>query len=376
MSHPFVKLGLAVAMSASLGLLAACSGSSGPSSSDSASTSASAPSAVAPAGASPSVASPSAASLATKSATPTPASTYDSFPASASPSVQSNHSSSELLSLAEVRPIIDTVTNHQWVPVKVFTPNIPDVTGLTGVVVVPQSFLSSAVQFSTNASGDLVSSGSKVDLTTAPKHVAFIFNQSHYVIMGMVTPQGQQLDALALQELGLTKSPAKGLTEAIAPERHSFIWAKAGSKAPIITAFIDPNCIWCHELVKKIEPTVASGAIRVRVVLVGFLKSDSQAKAATILAAKDPAQALLEDEHGFDTKTESGGITPMANPPADLLKAVSANNSFMGSISDKGTPMMLFCNQSKQVQLVEGLPQDLDGLVKSASTQGNPACAK
>ncbi len=83
-----------------------------------------------------------------------------------------------------------------------------------------------------------------------------------------------------------------------------------GKSGPMITAFLDPNCIFCHKFWDQVEPLAVAGKIRVKVVPVGFLKPSSMPKAITILMSKNPVAAWAANEKGFDVATEEGATVP------------------------------------------------------------------
>lgn len=148
-----------------------------------------------------------------------------------------------------------------------------------------------------------------------------------------------------------------------------------GKKGPILTAFIDPNCYWCHELYTKFYPRIQSGDLRMRVVMVGFLKPDSAARAAAILAAKDPAAALHEDEVKFDLKQEEGGYKIPASVPQKFLDQVREDTQNMGDAGQISTPGLLFCAKGTGTLTYQlGMPQDVKGFIDNLGTQGDPSC--
>ncbi|MGK9449780.1 hypothetical protein ACSSZE_00710 [Acidithiobacillus caldus] len=105
-----------------------------------------------------------------------------------------------------------------------------------------------------------------------------------------------------------------------------------GERGPVVYLFMDPNCPYCHELFSWLQNPVAARQLRLRVVLVGYLTASSAAKAASILAAKDPLQALKANEDGFairDGKPE--GAAPLANAAtlAKMRPILDRNYNFL-----------------------------------------------
>lgn len=128
-----------------------------------------------------------------------------------------------------------------------------------------------------------------------------------------------------------------------------------GSRGPELTAFMDPNCIWCHRFYEKAMPLVRAGKLHLRVALVGFLKPTSAAKAAAILAARHPAQALAFNESHFNVITEEGGIRPDYQAPLSIRRAVSDNTQLLAQTGEEATPTLLYYTKAKQWHLQHGL---------------------
>jgi thiol:disulfide interchange protein DsbG len=128
-----------------------------------------------------------------------------------------------------------------------------------------------------------------------------------------------------------------------------------GHHGPVLMAFMDPNCIWCHRFYEAAMPLVEAGKIHLRVALVGFLKPTSAAKAAAILASKHPARALAFDESHFNVATEEGGIPPDNHAPTSIRKAVSYNTWLLIHTGEEATPTLLYFTKDRQWRLQHGL---------------------
>jgi len=186
---------------------------------------------------------------------------------------------------------------------------------------------------------------------------------------GGFTAEGKNIAQEALVSQHVYISPAE-LADKITP--NGFV---VGTKGPIITAFMDPNCSWCHVFYGKITPLVAAGQVRIRFVMVGMLKPSSPGRAAAIYAAKDPAAALKKDEAAFDEKQEEGGLPPVTTDETATAK-VMQNNALMGSAGPVSTPSLLYCDKAKKAAVyTQGMPQDINALVAGASTEGHASCA-
>ena len=211
------------------------------------------------------------------------------------------------------------------------------------------------------------------DAPNAPPSVIWVNDDASSLLVGkLIGPKGEDLDKQAAQKVGLLLTPDKALAAAAQPTTGAI---NVGSKGPVLTAFIDPNCIFCHLLYQQIEPLVAKGALRVRYVLVAVVKRSSFEKAAAILSAKDAAAALQQDQVAFDPKTEEGGIKPDATPSKAIMERINANNALMSKAGGSGTPMLLFCSKDGSVQQLEGLPRDINTLLAEMANGPAPACA-
>ena len=103
-------------------------------------------------------------------------------------------------------------------------------------------------------------------------------------------------------------------------------------------------------------PLVNDGKLRVRFVVVGFLKPGSVGKAEAILSAQDPATAMALNEARFDTQTEEGGIAPDTTPSAAITAAVRSNTALLASSGELATPTVLWRTGPHQWHLLHGVP--------------------
>ena len=206
--------------------------------------------------------------------------------------------------------------------------------------------------------------------------VAFATADGRYLVAGPVlNKQGEDEAHTAMVKLGLIPKPASaGTLAAKAVGADSFV---LGTGGPEITAFVDPNCIFCHKFYEEAKPLIEAGKLRVRYVVVAFLKPNSMPKAAAILGAADPAAAMAKNEKGFDTVTEEGGIAPAQNPAAATLSAVENNTRLLGESGEMATPTLIYCNSKGEPTLVHGLGKEsfMDFAAHIGNLQ-NGACRK
>lgn len=122
------------------------------------------------------------------------------------------------------------------------------------------------------------------------------------------------------------------------------------AKAEITVAY-DVNCGFCKIMHKLVKPAVDAGELRVRLVPVAILGSDSGPKGAGLLAAPDLAEALNASTYGM-------GKVAMSSDPAMLAK-VQSNTELMRKHGFNGTPAVLYSvtkGDESTVYVANGVP--------------------
>jgi thiol:disulfide interchange protein DsbG len=254
--------------------------------------------------------------------------------------------SAPTLTLAAADQLVTRASSGQYHALRVFQgPH-----GLTGVVVTTASNGTSTSVVWISPDGAAVIAGTLFDASATD------LNQS------------------SLVDLGFRLHPAEALQRASNADAQPLV---AGSAGPMVTAFIDANCTYCHLLYQQLMPYVANHKVRVRFVMVGIIKADSNDRAVAILSAKDPLAALKRDQDEFNSESEEGGFPIQGTPrlPA-AVAAVTANNVLISKTGIDGTPAFLFCSQSKgSVQQLVGMPQDLPQFLADLSAKPAGQCA-
>ena len=191
------------------------------------------------------------------------------------------------------------------------------------------------------------------------KKTGILYTYKDFVISGsLIDGQGRNLT----QEYAKAYMPKPPLDKVAAALAKDATLVSEGAKdAPEVYVFADPNCIFCHKFWKESRDWVNSGKVRLHWVMVGFLKPDSEAKAAAILAADKPVEALAKNEEKFDAGHESGGIKPLDKVPEDLAKTLKHHGELMAQGQYTGTPALLFKDTEGQWQGITGMPK-LDAL--------------
>ena len=92
-------------------------------------------------------------------------------------------------------------------------------------------------------------------------------------------------------------------SSASASDKRQELWSllkhanyiQMGSGKTIIYDFFDPNCLYCARAFQLERPFIDKGQLTVRYVPVGFLTDSSFRKAAAILQAQNPQEAMTKN---------------------------------------------------------------------------------
>lgn len=167
-----------------------------------------------------------------------------------------------------------------------------------------------------------------------------LYGQHGYLFVGsVISPDGENLSAKYTDEY----VPKPDVSKVVAQlEKTGHLVQQGQDGAPLIYAFVDPNCIYCHVFYERAKPLIKAGKLQVKLALVGFLKPSSMGRAAAILSADDPAQAWTKNEEGFNKSTEDGAIDPVKSPSDELKDIMNAHFKAMTAAGGDGTPTLLF----------------------------------
>ncbi len=183
---------------------------------------------------------------------------------------------------------------------------------------------------------------------------AYVTADGKHVLVGsMFDAEGNEVAAETLEKLVAAPMSAKMWSKL-----EASAWVRDGkADAPrVVYTFSDANCPYCHKFWEAARPWVDAGKVQLRHIMVGVIREDSPAKAAAIMAARDPSAALLENEHQFDR----GGIKPLPGISREIAAKLDANQVLMVEMGFQGTPGILFQDAQGQVQRRAGLPQGND----------------
>lgn len=149
------------------------------------------------------------------------------------------------------------------------------------------------------------------------------------------------------------KTPAEQLFDDVSNSN----WVQLGKDtAPVVYSFMDPQCPHCHAFMKDLKANyIDNGLLQVRLIPVGFLKPESKAQAAFLLAAPDPAARWYRHMNG-DTSAlpAQGGVNE---------QGVERNMAIMQSWKLDATPITVYRGRDGQVKIIQGRPQKMADLV-------------
>lgn len=171
----------------------------------------------------------------------------------------------------------------------------------------------------------------------------------HALVGTLVDAKGQDVGEPHLQRL-----VAAPVSKRIWAQLEKSRWVADGrpDAARIVYTFSDPNCPYCNRFWQAARPWVDSGKVQLRHILVGVIREDSANKAAAILGAPSPGEALARNERAY----ASGGIAGAATVPTNVRAQLDANEKLMLELGFQGTPGILFRDSDGIVQRRSGLP--------------------
>jgi thiol:disulfide interchange protein DsbG len=134
--------------------------------------------------------------------------------------------------------------------------------------------------------------------------------------------------------------------------------------APVLYAFIDPDCPHCQEFLKAIEQTwLASGKIQLRAIPIGFSGDDSKKRAAYLLSLpnEEAGAALMAHAKGDQKLPARSGLT---------MAGEELNHNMFTSWKFDGTPILVYRAADGQIMMVRGKPNDPDAVLNAIAAGG------
>ncbi len=182
-----------------------------------------------------------------------------------------------------------------------------------------------------------------------PLSIYLTEDKKYAVIGNLINAQGDDLGQEALYEL--ISAPQN---EKIWQQLETAKWVLDGNKDAkrIIYTFTDPYCPYCQKLREIADPYIAEGEVQLRHIMVGILQEDSIKKAAAILGADSPEEALQQHIQHVDETSADLNEAVLTN--GALL--VEKNNLLMEQLGFMATPTSVYKDEKGHVRLIEGMP--------------------
>ena len=128
-------------------------------------------------------------------------------------------------------------------------------------------------------------------------------------------------------------------------------WFVVGQpQAPVVYAFIDPQCPHCHDFINALRDRsyFEQGRMQLRVIPVGVINQQSLRRAAYLLAASNPSERLLAHIDGDrDVLPDRREIN---------TQGVQRNMTVMKDWNMKSTPFIVYKDKKDEVRIIQGNP--------------------
>ena len=213
---------------------------------------------------------------------------------------------------------------------------------------------------------------------TGRKVVVWVESGKYVVAGDVFDASGQSLTRKAEERFGIV--PKTFSPSILAKEAMSATGFVIGHAGPLIVAFEDPNCSYCHKFSQDTQAMVEAGKLRIRVIPVAFVKPDSAGKAQAIVQAASSAQSWIANEAKFDDLHEEGAIAPATVRDPKVMSELQSNNTLLAHSGQYGTPTLVFCakggNRYSPVVSHGASPEVLRQLAKVSTLEAGGVCAQ
>jgi len=145
-------------------------------------------------------------------------------------------------------------------------------------------------------------------------------------------------------------------------------WIRLGNEnAPVMYAFVDPQCPHCHDMIQTLRKGyLDKGLIQLRIIPVGF-QQGSLAQAAFLLAAPNPAELFYRHLDG------DANALPVKSDVS--TQAIQKNMALMQAWKFNITPLNLYRDKTGKVKIVRGVPKDMNAILADLPPPNTPAPA-
>ena len=119
----------------------------------------------------------------------------------------------------------------------------------------------------------------------------------------------------------------------------------------VVYVFKDANCSFCHLAWLALQPYEKVG-LQVRWIPVAFLRENSYNKAAYLMSAKNPEDAMAKVHASFGGTNNPDVQVAVST---EMRARIEANNRLMHELGFRGTPVLLYKNAQGKVQAINGM---------------------
>ena len=165
-----------------------------------------------------------------------------------------------------------------------------------------------------------------------------------------------QVGSVAASTFDWSIDPAAARAAALLASIGKAHWVQEGAGTRLVYIFFDPNCPYSHKLYLATRAEVGKNDLALRWIPVGQLEASSPGKAAAILAAPDPLEALHKNEDDWDFgDSPAGGIRALSHPTAKVERQLQTNAALMHQAGLQTFPVMLYRDANGRAHLIVGL---------------------
>ncbi len=171
----------------------------------------------------------------------------------------------------------------------------------------------------------------------------------HVLAGNLFDEKGEDLSQAPVQKLVY-----EPMTKEMWDQMENSTWIADGAKtAPrVMYLFSDANCPYCNMFWEQARPWVKSGKVQLRHIMVGIIREDSAAKAATLLSDPDPEAALQKHEQAGKSST----LKALDTIPKDIQAKLDANMKLMEDMGLSATPSIFYKDENGHLQQQQGAP--------------------
>ncbi|MFP4313410.1 MAG: thiol:disulfide interchange protein DsbG [Alphaproteobacteria bacterium] len=181
-------------------------------------------------------------------------------------------------------------------------------------------------------------------------------------MLDMLADESMSMIEEKIDEQASQQTQFKSPSEQLYADIESSNWVPLGEAgAPIMYAFIDPQCPHCHSMIEDMKTSyLDTGRAQLRIVPIGF-REETRAQSAFLLAAPDPQRRFYNFLEG---DTDALPARAEINQ-----QGVQRNLAIMQSWKFDVTPLVVYRAKDGTVKIVRGRPQDVPALISDLGSR-------